>query len=116
MSFRDTLEKNPLIGWGIAAILLVVAAVFVYRTVAGSGEQRELSQMITIRCRETGKEWKVLRGSMEKELMLRPHPLNPDEGLVNPETGKRTGFPVDDWKELLDSMNQERADAMGGKP
>ena len=74
----------------------------------GGGEVAELSEMVTIRCRDTGKEWKLARGVMEKQLMMRTYPVNPEEGLVNPDTGKPTGFPVDDWRRTIDRINAVR--------
>lgn len=107
MGVRQVLESKPLLGWALAALLLIAAAFTVYRSSRG-GEQAFLGEMVTVRCRETGKEWKMSRGDIEKRLMLRGHPLNPDEGLPNPDTGKPTGFPVDDWKRMIDGLNSER--------
>ncbi|MCC6320337.1 MAG: hypothetical protein IT438_02745 [Phycisphaerales bacterium] len=104
---RQALEKRPMLGWALAAVLMLVAAVFVYRHFTG-GETLELSRTVTIRCSETGATWEMTRGAMEKELYMRPLPLKPDEGLINPETGKRTGFPVDDWKETLERITADR--------
>lgn len=111
MSLRDALEKRPMLGWGLAALMLIAAAFLIVRGLAG-GEQAQLSQVITIRCRETGKEWKLPRGAVEKQLMMRPFPLNPDEGLPNPETGKLTGFPVDDWNRMVSGINAELKSAI----
>ena len=110
MSLRATLEKYPMVGWGLAAVLLIGAAFLLVRS--RGVEQQELAETITIRCSETGKEWKMTRGAVEKQLMMRPYPINPDEGLTNPDTGKPTGFPVDHWKEMVHVLNEDRKVAM----
>jgi hypothetical protein len=107
MSMREFLNKSPLLGWGVAAGVAVLAVVMFIRGLGG-GETSELTQEVTIRCKETGKEWKMPRGAMEKQLMLRPYPVNADEGLINPDTGKPTGFPVDDWKRTVEQINASR--------
>jgi hypothetical protein len=108
MGIREFINKQPMLGWGVAVVAVVLAAFTFFRNVSG-GETAELTQDVTIRCRETGKEWKMTRGAMEKQLMLRAYPVNPDEGLVNPDTGKPTGFPIDDWKATVDRCNTMRA-------
>ncbi len=107
MGLRDAINQKPMLGWGLAAVLAVATAYFAYRGLT-AGETRELTENVTIRCRETGKEWTMTRGAMEKQLYMRPYPLNPDEGLPNPDTGKPTGFPVDDWKKAIEEINAER--------
>jgi hypothetical protein len=107
MGMREFLNKSPLLGWGVAAGVGVIAVVMFVRSMGG-GETSELTQDVTIRCSETGKEWTMPRGAMEKELMLRPYPVNPEEGLINPDTGKPTGFPVDDWKLTVERVNSSR--------
>lgn len=113
MGVREIVNKNPAVGWSVAAILAVVTVVLLIRNLGG-GETAELTETVTIRCRETGHEWVMKRGEMEKQLMLRPYPVNPEEGLINPETGKPTGFPVDSWKQTVEMINAERAELAGG--
>lgn len=107
MGVREFVNKQPMLGWGVAAVIALLAVVLFVRNLTG-GETAELTQMVTIRCRDTGKEWTMPRGAMEKQLMMRPFPVNPDEGLINPDTGKPTGFPVDDWKLTVDRINATR--------
>jgi hypothetical protein len=107
MGMRDLLNKSPLLGWIVAAAVAVLAVVMFVRGMGG-GETAELTEEVTIRCSETGKEWKMVRGAMERELMLRPFPIKPDEGMINPDTGKPTGFPVDDWKLTVERVNSSR--------
>lgn len=107
MALRDALNQKPMLGWGLAALLALATAVLVYRGMS-RGETKELTQSVTIRCRETGKEWQMPRGAMEKQLYMRKYPIDPNEGLINPDTGKPTGFPVDDWKTTIERVNAER--------
>ncbi len=104
-----------MLGWVLAAGLMIFAAGVVYRR-ANSGEVHELTQMVTIRCAETGETWQVLRGVMEKELYMRPYPINTSEGLINPKTGKPTGFPIDDWTQTVQSVNAALEGASKGVP
>jgi hypothetical protein len=71
---------------------------------------QRMTENVTIRCTETGKEWVMPRGRMEQELFGRPGPLDPSIGLTNPDTGRPTGFPVDDWKETVERINKDKAD------
>lgn len=107
MGLRNTLNQKPMLGWGLAAALALATAYFAYRGMSG-GETSELTEIVTIRCRETGKEWTMPRGAMEKQLYMRDYPVDPNEGLINPDTGKPTGFPVDDWKKAVERINAER--------
>jgi hypothetical protein len=51
---------------------------------------------------------------MEKELIMRPFPVDPNQGLTNPTTGKPTGFPADDWKETIDRINLDLKEVVEG--
>lgn len=105
---REKMAEKPMLGWGIASVLLIGAAILAFTRFSAKDETNQLTQMVTIRCTETGETWQVLRGVMEKELYLRPLPVNPNEGLFNPKTGKKTGFPIDQWKETVERINKER--------
>lgn len=108
MDIREFINRQPMLGWAVAVVVALIATMMFLRNL-GASETSELSQDVTVRCRDTGKEWKMRRGVMEKELMMRPYPVNPDEGIINPDTGKPTGFPVDDWKLTVDRVNSSRA-------
>ncbi|MGE3106733.1 MAG: hypothetical protein AB7G11_17465 [Phycisphaerales bacterium] len=102
------MNKHPAVGWGVAGAILLLAVV-VYVVNRPRSETNELAEMVTIRCSETGREWQMTRGAMEKELMLRPYPVNPEQGLINTETGRPTGFPVDAWNKTVQRINAERS-------
>lgn len=109
---RDLMQRNPMLGWGVAALLTLGAAFMLFSRLTAKNETAQLTEMVTLRDSETGETWKVPRGVMEKELWLRPHPLDANMGMNNPKTGKPTGFPIDSWKETVESINIERtADA-----
>jgi hypothetical protein len=112
MRVLDYMNKHPKVGWGVAGGILVLA-LLVFILNRPSSETNELAETVTIRCRETGQEWTMTRGAMEKQLMLRSYPVNPEEGLLNPDTGRPTGFPVDDWNKtvkMINDMRSERAE------
>ncbi len=109
-SLREFMRKNPMMGWVVAAVLMLGAAAVVIIQFGNKTETEQLTQFVTIRCTETGDTWQVLRGVMEKELYLRPYPIDPNQGLINPKTGKATGFPIDAWKETVDRVNTERSE------
>ena len=115
-SLRNFLQNNPMMGWVLAALVMLFAAFMVYTRLNPRDETKQLTEMVTIRCSETGDTWKVQRGIMEKELWLRPYPVDPNQGIVNPKTGKPTGFPVDAWKETVEQINAQRAEDSPAKP
>jgi hypothetical protein len=107
-SLRQFMQKNPMMGWVLASLLMIFAAVMLYMRLGAKTETQQLAENVTIRDAETGETWKMPRGAMEKELYLRPFPLDPNKGLLNPKTGKPTGFPADAWKDTVDRINAER--------
>ncbi len=106
---RKFMQDNPMAGWAVAAVLMLAAAAALYMRFTASSESQQLTEMVTIRCAESGETWTVARGVMEKELYLRSYPVDPNQGLLNPKTGKFTGFPVDAWKETVERVNAERS-------
>jgi hypothetical protein len=102
------MQQNPMAGWGVASLLMLVAAVMVYSRLTAKNETAQLTELVTLRDSENGDTWQMPRGMMEKELYLRGYPVDPNQGLPNPKTGKFTGFPVDAWKETVNRINAER--------
>ena len=106
----------------ISKVLLVVAALLgvflIFRAVTGNTDpysRDRLSQDIKIRCEETGTEWTLNRGWMERQLRTRAMApgslIDPSVGLANPETGTPTGFPVNregDWEQTIERINNEK--------
>src|SRR5688572_33339622 len=92
---RQFLESHAWVGWAVALALLAVSiALFVRRDAGGGAYSPErMTETLTIKCIETGKEWTVKRGIMEVQLRARGTQLDPLQGLPNPDTGKLTGFP-----------------------
>lgn len=104
------------------AICLIVLAFLAIRRFAGPknpyGFDR-LTENVTLVCRETGEEFTMPRGRMEQQLWSRPAPIDPNVGLVNPNTGRPTLFPKSEWESTIDRINADRkavADASGRKP
>lgn len=121
MTLRDTLREKPWIGWSLAALLLVVAGLLVFRGVASS-TSADLGSDILIRYADTGAEARVNRGLFEKVMLDRAAAgtLKATEGHINPATKKPTGFPVNEayWttlvKELSDEVGFRRRPPKGG--
>lgn len=111
MGIRETLRSKPWAGWSVAAVLLLVMGWVWYRGLYGNSNPTSLertTQEITIRDRETGEEWTMPRGRMELYLWERPLPIDPNQGLPNPKTGKLTGFPKSEWESTVDRIATER--------
>jgi hypothetical protein len=104
------------------AACLVVLAVLAFRRFAGPQNPYSfdrLTQDVTLICRETGEEFIMPRGRMEQQLWQRPAPIDPTLGLTNPNTGRPTLFPKNEWEATIDRINADRqavADASGRKP
>jgi hypothetical protein len=107
-ALRTFMQKNPMVGWGVAGALMLFAAGMLYMRLTAKSETAQLTELVTIRDMENGDTWQMPRGMMEKELYLRKYPLDANLGLPNPKTGKFTGFPVDAWKETITRINDER--------
>ena len=113
-ALREYMRNNPLVGWAVASVLALVAAYMLFTRLTAKTETKELTELVTIRATDTGETWQMPRGAMEKRLYERPYPVNPNDGLPSPTTGKLTGFPVDAWKETVDRINAEREAAGQG--
>jgi hypothetical protein len=109
---RELMQKHAWVGWVLTLALLAVS-VFFYTRLSASGGSYSVERMtenLTIKCVETGDEWTIKRGIMEKQLRGRGSELNPLEGLPNPKTGKLTGFPKNtEWEETVTRINKEKA-------
>lgn len=117
MGFRETLQKKPWVGWLIFGPLATAAAVVVYFQIVRTDptDNGRLAQELTLRCEESGFEFKLDRGRMEQHLYIESNngPLDPKKGMPNPKTGKPTCFPSDraDWEATIARINKERSDA-----
>lgn len=112
MSARDFLNNKPWLGWVVAGAILLIS-VAVYWKMSGKGDPysvERLSQDVTIKCVETGDEWTMQRGLMERELRRRTGLIDPTQGLPNPKTGRLTGFPFDkdSWEATVRRLNEEK--------
>lgn len=117
MGLRQLINEKPVLGWIVAAVLAIVATVLIIRMSAGGGGERSVATMrqeITVRDRETGETWTILRGELEKQLFARAYTgtLDPNVGLPNPKTGKLTGIPElhDSWDDLVARIKKEAAE------
>lgn len=114
---RTFINGKPWLGWALASLILI-GAIVMYYSLSGRGGRYSVERMgeqVTIRCSETGREWTMTRGMLEKTLRGRGESVDPNEGLINSETGKPTGFPIDSsWKEMITRINKEKEEIKAG--
>ncbi len=112
MGIRESIRDKPWIGWVMLAVLLFVAGFLVARQFLVRDQAAILSQDITLRYEDTGTEQQVNRGQFESLLMQLSArgELRLDEGMTNPQTGKKTGYPVDRayWEQIVPSILEAR--------
>src|SRR5690349_7565115 len=104
---RKLLAERPAPGWLVAGLLLALLALSLLRLRRVDDNPYSLdrtTELVTIKCRETGEEWQLPRGRMEQMLWDRPAPLDPSQGLPNPSSGRLTGFPKSDWENTIDRI------------
>ncbi len=117
-NYKEWFKDNPIVAGGLV-VIAALAVYFAWRQFSAPGNATlhdTLTQIVTIRDKETGDEWEMPRGRMEQLLWDRPAPVNPNEGIVNPKTGKPNGFPISQWEETIKRINAERADMAAARP
>ncbi len=114
---KAMIDRSPRLGWLLAALFLVGGILLFVRlrSAPGTYSYERMTQSVRIRCAETGEEWTMTRGEMERDLLMRPGQIKSAEGLPNPKTGKPTGFPVDEWQATIDRLNAEKAALATGR-
>src|SRR4051794_954566 len=102
-NIREFINKSSWMGWALAGILLAASVVIYVR-----GQHSEdpyspdrMKEMVTIKFTDTNEEVSMPRGQMDRELRRSGEKLDPSAGILNPKTGKRTGFPFNksEWEE-----------------
>ncbi|HHN78932.1 MAG TPA: hypothetical protein ENK11_09725 [Phycisphaerales bacterium] len=94
----------------IAVISVAFAGVMYIRGMSNNAPDSisRLSEMVTIRCTETGKEWQMNRGQFERLLMTQDGLIDPNKGIPSKfADGRPTGVLVDkkDWEETVKRIN-----------
>ncbi|MFG0243065.1 MAG: hypothetical protein ACF8R9_09790 [Phycisphaerales bacterium JB054] len=94
----------------LGVIACVLAVVLVLRLTGPENPytHERLTEEVTLKCRETGFEMTIPRGRMEQMLWDRPAPIDPSQGLTNPETGRPTMFPKSEWEQTVQRINDDR--------
>lgn len=114
------LLQSPVVGWSVATVAILVAGYLLIRSLMATSpyDPARMTQDVVIRFTDTGEEITMSRGRFERELRGLGKSLTVNEGIVNPKTGKPTGFLVaaDEWKETVERLNQERADVQSTSP
>lgn len=102
----------------LASLAILLAGWLVFRGITSEPPRDSLEHLtvdLTIRCEETGEEWSITRGWLEEDLYTRTGFIDPSQGLANPSTGKRTGFPVNrekEWDRVVERINAEKQRAL----
>lgn len=116
-AIREFMRQKPWIGWALAFALLATTA-WVY---VGGGRTNPysadyLTETVTVKFADTGDEITMSRGEIELELRARAGRLEPGAGILNPKTGKPSGFPfyAQEWNQTISRINAEKA-AMASK-
>ena len=117
---REVLRKRPWLGWGLSLVLFVVIAwLWLGRGQSESPLSPErMQETVTIKYADTGETAQMPRGRFEKMLRDTGAKLDPSQGLVNPKTGKPTGFLFDqrEWEEAVARVNEQMDRARAGLP
>lgn len=119
MGLRSTLNERPWVGWVVAGIFATIAAFTIWRS-SGSNAPDSIerrSQMVTIRCTETGEEWTMNRGQFERMLLMEPGMIDPTQGIPSKfADGRPTGVLVDtdEWTETVERINAMKRNVGGG--
>jgi len=108
---REVVRQKPWIGWAVVGgLCLIAAAAVAIQFTGGPPDNASLANEVTIRYEDTGTEVKIPRGRVEQTIWDRPLPLDPAQGLENPDTKKLTGFypDRDDWKKMVEDIAEQR--------
>ncbi len=109
---RDLLSKYPWLGWAIAGLLFALTLWLIFRPRnAGEYDPDRMKDMLTIRYTDTDEVEKIPRGRLDQMLRRSGDNLDPTKGIINPKTGKPTGFLVDEdeWSSMIERINREKS-------
>lgn len=109
MNIREAINKNPLVGWGVAAVALAAAAVFALTR--GRDGDGPLTDKVTILFTDTNEKIEMRRGELEMKLLERAGPVDAAKGIINPATNQPTGVILNegDWKRTVEKLNAMKA-------
>lgn len=119
--FKNFFGERTALRIALSLCLIVFAVLAIRRLTRPENPYsfERLTQEVTLVCRETGEEFKMPRGRMEQMLWDRPAPIDPSVGLINPNTGRPTLFPKNEWEDMIERINTDRqavAGSSGRKP
>jgi len=119
LGIRETLDEKPWIGWAVVGVLALVGVWFIARNFVAPDPANVLAQDIVLRYEDTGDEQTVNRGQFQTLLiqLANKGELKVDEGMTNPKTGKKTGFPVDRayWNKIVPQIIEASAAHKAGR-
>lgn len=107
----EFLNKRPWLAWALLTVLLGVTAFIWIRRGAGESalSPERMQETVTIKYADTGDTVQMPRGRFEKLLRDAGTKLDPNQGLINPTTGKPTGFLFDqrEWEQAVARVNEQ---------
>jgi hypothetical protein len=111
-SIRAALNARPWIGYVLAGVLFAACVYFILRAGRGTDPYtpERMTEKVAIRFTDTDEVVEMTRGQLDKELRRRGDRLDPSQGIVNPKTGKPTGFlfSKSEWEEMIERINREK--------
>lgn len=99
-------------------MILALSAVTIFMQNRGDSpySPESMTEMLTIRYTDTNEVERIPRGRLDKMLRGRTN-FDPAEGIINPKTGKPTGFLVDEdeWTAMLARIKADKEQFKSGE-
>lgn len=109
---RQLMREKPWMGWIVALVAIAAAGFMMFNNTQSDGRftPSNMQEIITIKYIDTEEEVRLPRGRVDKMLRGQGGNLDPSKGLINPKTGKASGYPVDkdDWEKWIKRINEDR--------
>lgn len=110
-ALRRLLRERPIVGWIVAAIAIAVAVYFAFFSAPRNTMYAPdmMRQMVTIRFSDTEDTIEIPRGTLLRDMARGGKTIDPTQGIINPKTGKPTGFPFDkgEWEAMVARINKD---------
>ncbi len=109
---REFMNKSPWMGWALAGLLLAFSAFWLMRGQRSSDpyDPERMKDSVVIKFSDTGEEITMTRGELDRQMRRSGDKLDMTQGVINPATGKATGFPFNksEWEEMITRINAEK--------
>lgn len=120
MSLRESMNKNPWLGWAAAGVLFLVAVLLAVRNFGGGSDSYStdrMTEVVTIKFTDTGDTIEIPRGRLIKQILDQGGELDPNKGLINPKTKQPTGFLFDkaEWDRMITQLQADSGAEAGAQ-